>query len=49
VPPFPGVGDANGNCVGIPTLSEWGVVLLSFLMLGTVLRGGHRGRAIDRC
>ena len=43
-PPFPvGVCNGNGTCLGIPTLSEWGVVLLSMLMLGSVLRRRGRG------
>jgi cysteine-rich repeat protein len=40
--PFPGTCDGNGNCVGIPTLSEWGVAALSLLMLGAVLRDRRR-------
>jgi cysteine-rich repeat protein len=42
-PQFPGTCDASGHCVGIPTLSEWGVIALSMLMLGAVLRDRRRG------
>jgi cysteine-rich repeat protein len=48
-PPFPtGACDGNGHCVGIPTLSQWGVILLSLLMLAAVLYDRQRGIAADR-
>jgi len=48
--PFPAVCNGNGICVGvgIPTLSELGVVALSLLMLGAVLHDRRRGMAPDR-
>jgi hypothetical protein len=48
VAPFPATCDVSGHCVGIPTLSEWGVVALSLLMLGGVLRDRRRGMAAER-
>jgi cysteine-rich repeat protein len=46
-PPFPvGVCLNDGTCLGIPTLSEWGVMLMSTLMLGAVLRRRRRGLAL---
>ena len=40
VPPVlpPGICDGAGTCVAIPTLSEWGVLSLSLLMLIAVVR-----------
>jgi cysteine-rich repeat protein len=46
--PFPGVCDASGNCAAIPTLSEWGVILLSLLMLAAVLRYRRGARSSTR-
>jgi len=36
-PPYPGSCDGSGQCVAIPTLSEWGVIIMSALMLALVL------------
>ena len=48
-PPLPGVCDANGHCVAIPTLSQWGVALLSLLMLAAVLYRRRPAIAVDGC
>jgi hypothetical protein len=33
-----GKDNAGGTCVAIPTLSEWGILLLAIAMLGVALR-----------
>jgi cysteine-rich repeat protein len=38
MPPLSGACDADGHCVAIPTLGQWGVALLSMLMLAAVVR-----------
>ena len=45
-----GTCDGNGHCGGfvIPTLSEWGVIVLSLLMLAAVLYGRQWRMAVGR-